>query len=127
MSGLRSLQYDFYDPGRSIFWSGFYLHCDIVGPNAANLEMRLLAPSPPGAAVGPFVAGGDNQSSFYYATGPRQAVVNSNGFQTFWTMEIGPREGAGAPAAFPVNYGYRCFSGSGIHGSSSFSAVTDDF
>jgi hypothetical protein len=104
-----------------------FVHCDIVGPNAAHLEMRVLAPSPPGVAVGPVVAGGDNQSSFYYATGPRAAVVNSNGFQTFWNMEIGPREGAGAPAAFPVDYGYRCFSGSGMHGSSSFSAVTDDF
>ena len=30
-----------------------YLHCDIVGPHAANLEMRLLAPSPPGAPSDP--------------------------------------------------------------------------
>jgi hypothetical protein len=104
-----------------------YLHCDIVGPRAANLEMRLLAPSPPGVAVGPVVAGGDNQSSFYYETGPRDAVVNSNGFQTFWTMEIGPREGVGAPPAFPADYGYRCFSGSGMHGGLSFTTLADDF
>jgi len=104
-----------------------YIHCDVVGPSAANLEMRLLAPNPPGAAVGPVVAGGESQSSFYYATGPRNAVVNSNGFQTFWTMEIGPREAPFAPPAFPVDYGYRCFSGSGMHGGGSFSALTDDF
>ena len=104
-----------------------YVHCDIVGPNAANLEIQLLAPSPAGQPVGPVVAGGNDQSSFYYETGPRNAVVNSNGFQTFWSMEIGPREGGGAPASFPVDYGYRCFSGSGMHGGGVATAVTDDF
>jgi hypothetical protein len=104
-----------------------YIHCDIVGPNANNLEIQFLAPAAAGQAVGPVVAGGSEQSSFYYETGPRNAVVNSNGFQTFWSMEIGPREGANAPAAFPVDYGYRCFSGSGMHGGGSFASVTDDF
>ena len=104
-----------------------YVHCDIVGPNAAHLEIQLLAPAPSGQPVGPVAAGGTDQSSFYYETGPRNAVINSNGFQTFWNMEIGPREGGGAPASFPVDYGYRCFSGSGMHGSGSPSAFTDDF
>lgn len=103
-----------------------YIRCDILGPNAANLEMRLLAPSPPGSAVGPVVAGGNDVSFFYYETGARNAVVNSNGFQTFWTMEIGPREGGGAPT-FPADYGYKCVSGSGMHGSSTFTPLTDDF
>jgi hypothetical protein len=104
-----------------------YVHCDIVGPNAGFLEIQLLGPAPAGVAAGPVVAGGTNQSSFYYATGPRNAVVNSNGFQTFWNLEIGPREGGGAPPGFPVDYGFRCFSGSGIHASSIASPVTDDF
>ena len=104
-----------------------YVHCDIVGPNAANLEIQLLAPAPSGQPVGPVVAGGNDQSSFYYETGPRDAVVNSNGFQTFWSVEIGPREGGGAPGAFPVDYGYRCFSGSGIFGATGTTALTDDF
>lgn len=103
------------------------MHCDIVAPNAANLEIQLLAPAPSGQPVGPVVAGGNDQSSFYYATGPRDAVVNSNGFQTFWSVEIGPREGGGAPGALPVDYGYRCFSGSGIFGATGTTALTDDF
>ena len=104
-----------------------YVHCDIVGPNAANLEIQLLAPAPAGQPVGPVVAGGSDQSSFYYATGARNAVVNTNGFQTFWNLEVGPREGGGAPAAFPVDYGVRCFSGSGMHLSGGTTPVTDDF
>ncbi|MEP6657252.1 MAG: hypothetical protein ABJC33_08445 [Betaproteobacteria bacterium] len=103
-----------------------YIRCDIVGPNAGNLEIRLLAPSPPGSLVGPVVAGGNDVSFFYYETGPRNAVINSNGFQTFWNMEIGPREGGGAPT-FPADYGYKCLSGSGMHGQSGFTALTDDF
>ena len=99
-----------------------YVHRDIVGPNAANLEIQLLAPAPSGQPVGPVVAGGNDQSFFSYATGARNTVVNSNGFQTFWNVEIGPREGA-----FPVDYGYRCFSGSGIFGGTATTALTDDF
>ena len=102
-----------------------YVRCDIVGPGAANLELRLLAPAASGQAVGPVIAGGNDVSTFYYETGPRNAVVNSNGFQTFWTMEIGPREGA--PPAFPAGYGFKCLSGSGMHGSGSPSAHADDF
>jgi len=102
-----------------------YVRCDVVGPNAANLEMQLLAPAPAGSPVGPVVAGGSNQSSFYYASGARNAVVNSNGFQTFWSLEVGPREGT--PPAFPADYGLKCVSGSGIHVSGSGSSVTDDF
>lgn len=103
-----------------------YVRCDIVGPQAANLEIRLTAPAPAGQAIGPVVAGGDDQSTFYYETGSRNAVVNSGGFQTFWNLEVGPREGGGAPA-FPADYGLKCRSGSGIHLGSGFSSVADDF
>jgi hypothetical protein len=102
-----------------------YLRCDIVGPNAGNLEIRLLAPAPNGSIVGPAVAGGTDASFFYYETGPRNAVVNAGGFQTFWNLEVGARESA--PPTFPADYGLKCVSGSGIHISGGTSSVTDDF
>ena len=102
-----------------------YVRCDIVGPSAANLEIRLLAPAPADQAIGPAVAGGSNVSTFYYETGPRNAVVNTNGFQAFWNMEIGPREGA--LPAFPAGYGFKCVSGSGMHAAGSPNAFADDF
>lgn len=104
-----------------------YVRCDVVGPNAANLEIQLLAPAPARQPVGPVVAGGNDQSGFYYETGPRNAVVNSNGFQTFWNLEVGPREGGGAPAGFPVDYGVKCLSGSGMHLGGGTTPVADDF
>jgi hypothetical protein len=103
-----------------------YVRCDIVGPSAANLEIQLTAPVPAGASVGPVVAGGNNQSHFYYQTGPRGAVANAGGFQTFWNLEVSAREGT--PPTFPVDYGLKCASGSGIHISGSGAAISpDDF
>lgn len=104
-----------------------YLRCDVVGPNAANLEIQLMAPATAGQPTGPSVAGGNDASGFYYASGPRNAPVNSGGFQLFWTLEVGPREGPGAPGAFPVDYGIKCVSGSGIHIAGGTSNATDDF
>jgi hypothetical protein len=97
-----------------------YVRCDIVGPKAANLEIRLQAPD------GSAVAGGNDQSFFYYETGSRNAVPGSGGFQTFWTLEVGPRESA--LPSYPADYGLKCASGSGIHLSSTpFSSVVDNF
>jgi len=116
--------------GQQHRWSMFihhpdHLRCDVVGPNSGDLEIRLLAPSPSGSPVGPPVAGGSNQSFFYHATGSRNSVPNAGGFQTFWTLEVGTREGVVLPG--PVGYGLKCVSGSGIHLGSGTTAVADDF
>lgn len=103
-----------------------YLRCDIVGPNAAKLDIQLVAPGATVGTVGPVVAGGTNQGFLYYETGPRDAVVNASGFQTFWSLDVGPREGGAAPA-FPADYGIACHSGSGIHLGGSFASLADDF
>lgn len=99
-----------------------YLRCDIVGPKAAQLEIRLLAPTP-----SPVVAGGNDTSTFYYATGPRNAVTDggTGGLQTFWSIEIGPREST--PPVFPADFGFKCQSGSGIHVSGTGTPLADDF
>jgi hypothetical protein len=102
-----------------------YLRCDIVGPNAGNLEIRLLSPAPAGQAVGPAVAGGNDAQFLYYESGPRNTPPNSNGFQTFWTLEVGSRESS--PPVGSAGYGLKCTSGSGIHLSSGFALIPDDF
>lgn len=102
-----------------------YVRCDIVGPNAGNLEIRLLGPAPAGQPVGPAVAGGNDAAFFYHATGPRNAVANTGGFQTFWTVEVGARESN--PPAGSADYGLKCVAGAGLHVSSGATLVTDDF
>jgi len=99
-----------------------YLRCDIVGPKAAQLEIRLLTPPP--LTV---VAGGNDLSTLYYATGPRNAVTDggTGGLQTFWNLEVGAREGT--PPAFPADFGLKCQSGSGIHLSGTGTSLADDF
>jgi hypothetical protein len=97
-----------------------FLRCDLVGPNATNLEMQLVAPD--GTTV---VAGGDGQQSFYYETGSQNAPPGANGFQTFWSLDVGARESL--PPSFPAGFGVKCVSGSGIHISGSASGLTDNF
>jgi hypothetical protein len=96
-----------------------FLRCDIVGPSAAQLEMRLHGPD------GAVVAGGNDLSTFYYATGPRNSVAGTNGTQAFWSLDVSPREGT--PPAFPAGFGLKCQSGSGIHLSNAPSGAADDF
>jgi hypothetical protein len=99
-----------------------YVRCDIVGPKAAQLEIQLLAPNP-----SPVVAGGNDTSTFYYETGPRNAVTDggTGGLQTFWSIEVGPREST--PPVFPADFGFKCQSGSGIHVSGTGTPLADDF
>jgi hypothetical protein len=106
-----------------------FIRCDIVGPRAALMEIQLLAPAPAGQAAGPVVAGGNNASTFYYETGPRNAVVNSGGYQVFWNIDVSVREGLSPPVtpANPFDYGLKCVSGSGIHVSDSKTDLNDDF
>ena len=98
-------------------WSMFIHHpdrlkCTIVGPDSSKLEMRLLAPAAPGVP-GVLKAGGNNVSEFYYETGGRQAAFG-DGTQQFWTLDVSAREGIPF-LTFPIAYGLRCYSGSGIH------------
>jgi len=100
-----------------------FVRCDILGPNAANLEIRIRQPGLINTT--PVVAGGNDVSTFYFSTGPRNAV--NNGTATNWFIEVSARESA-PPAAFPVNYGLYCASGNGVSASRrTSSGFADDF
>jgi hypothetical protein len=70
-------------------------------------------------------AGGSDQKSFYFFTGPRNAT--NNGVADNWFMEVSAREGA-PPAVFPAPYGLYCASGNGVsHTRRTSSGNADDF
>lgn len=105
-------------------WSLFihhpdYLKCSILGPNAAKLEMRIIAPT-----GGPPKGGGNDVGPLYFYTGPRQAAYD-DGTQSFWSLDVSPRESVAQ--TFPIEYGMRCESGSGIHVGGTPTALTDEF
>jgi len=100
-------------------WSMFVHHpsslkCTIVGPNIEKLEMRLLPPS--GLPIG---VGGNDAREFYFdypnltnRNSAREAAYG-DGTQAFWTLEVSKSEGIAQ--TYPIPYGLRCYSGSGIH------------
>lgn len=84
-----------------------YVSCELVGPRASELQMRLRDWSDP--VTSPQVAGGTNQTSFYAFTGHRNAVAS--GKATRWFIDVAAR----APGAtVPINFGITCRSGNGI-------------
>ncbi len=85
-----------------------YVRCDILDPNAGDLEMQIREPGAINATT--IRAGGNNQSSFYFYTGPRNAV--NNGTTNNWFIEISAREGT--LAVPPIAYGLYCASGNGV-------------
>ena len=86
-----------------------YVRCDILGPNADNLELRIREPGTINAT--PVRAGGSDVKTFYFFTGPRNQV--NNGTANNWFIEVSSRESA-PPAAFPAAYGLYCASGNGV-------------
>jgi hypothetical protein len=81
------------------------VHCALTGPRIADLELQLVKTFP--VTV---LAGGNNQSSFTYATGPRSAI--NNGFHQIYWIEVGFREGGNATT--PIPFGFSCTAGNGM-------------
>jgi hypothetical protein len=92
-----------------------FVRCDLVGPRAADLQIRLrqwgdpltsaVFPSSP-----PYSSGGTGQSFFYVNTGGRAAVFN--GTATRWFIDVAFRTGGNATT--PINYGIACRAGNGM-------------
>ena len=117
------------------------LKCTLLSDRLDELEMQLRQPRslgdcdlcglPAGSTAaattpGPVVAGGDNQTSFYYGTGP-DVIRPSDGAQLrdIWTLEVSARELVPAPIG-PIPYSISCKSGNGIGGVAPY-AAPDDF
>lgn len=99
------------------------VRCDILGPSADNLEIRIREPGTINATT--VRAGGSDVKSFYFSTGPRNAT--NNGVVDNWFIEVSSRESA-PPAAFPVSYGLYCASGNGVsHTRRTSTGNADDF
>ena len=94
------------------------VNCRLVSPQLANLEMRLASILPPA-----IIAGGNDQTSFSYVTGPRSAI--NNGIHPFYVIEVGPREGT--TPTYPLQFGMRCFAGNGMLAPALIGTVPDDF
>jgi hypothetical protein len=92
-----------------------FVRCDLVGPRAADLQIRLrqwgdpltsaVFPSSP-----PYSSGGTGQSFFYVNTGGRAAV--NGGTATRWFIDVAFRTGGNATT--PINYGIACRAGNGM-------------
>ena len=83
------------------------IRCDLKSDRLGDLEMQLRQPDgvsvplsfyPPGSAAftrapGPVVAGGNNQTGFYYETGPDVMRVSDGALlRDFWSLEVSARE-----------------------------------
>jgi hypothetical protein len=92
-----------------------FVRCDLVGPRAVDLQMRLrqwgdplasaLFPSSP-----PYSSGGTGESFFYVNTGGRAAV--NNGTASRWFIDVAFRTGGNATT--PIDYGITCRAGNGM-------------
>jgi hypothetical protein len=102
----------------TMFYAPDTVNCRLVSPQLANLEMRLVLANPYTV-----LAGGDNQNSFSFFTGPRSAI--NNGVHTFYLIEVGPREGTSP--SYPIQYGIRCFAGNGMLAPVPIRTPPDDF
>jgi hypothetical protein len=94
------------------------VNCSVVSARSNDLELRFIRDYP--YAI---VAGGDNQSAFSYATGPRSSFAN--GYHQYFWLEVGFREGGNA--TFPIPFGVRCFAGNGIMDPYWAQSANDDF
>jgi hypothetical protein len=99
------------------------VRCDLRTDQPGALEMRLREP---GATPGPVVAGGNDQTGFYYETGP-SLIRHSDGFQLryFWLVEVSAREGT--TPVLPIGYSIECKSGNGALQSPITTTASDDF
>lgn len=105
------------------------LKCELLSDRLSDLELQLRDPDSLGdcdlcsavegttavpVTAGSVVAGGDNETSFYYSTGI-DLIRPSDGAatRTFWKVEVSARESVPAPAV-PITYSLKCSSGSGI-------------
>lgn len=95
------------------------VNCSILGPRAADLEMRLQTDATPPVTV----AGGNNINSFKYVTGPRSGI--GFGYHQYYWLEVGFREGA--TPTFPIPFGIRCMTGNGMMDPRFIDTPADDF
>ena len=93
------------------------VNCSIISTRAAELELRLFRDFPAGV-----VAGGNNVSSFTYATGARSTF--GSGYHQYYFLEVGPRTGV---TGFPIPFGIRCMSGNGMMDPRFFGTAAHDF
>ena len=115
-----------------------HIKCELLSDRLPDLGLQLRQPRslgdcdlcglPPGSTAvpvfpGPVVAGGFDQTSFYYGTGP-DLIRPGDGaeLRDIWTIEVSAR---GAPVA-PIPYSLTCKSGNGIAPVAPFEA-NDDF
>jgi len=92
-----------------------FVRCDLVGPRAADLQMRLrqwgdpltsaVFPSSP-----PYSSGGTGESFFYVNTGGRAAF--NSGTASRWFVDVAFRTGGNATT--PIDYGITCLAGNGM-------------
>lgn len=114
--------------------------CELLSDRLAELGLRLREPRslgdcdlcglPPGSTAQPVtpgavVAGGFDQTSFYYDTGV-DVIRPSDGAQTrdIWTVEVSARNGL--TPTVPIPYSLKCQSGNGITYVAPFDTA-DDF
>jgi hypothetical protein len=117
------------------------LKCELLSDRLSELEMRLREPESygdcdlcgmqPGSAGAPstpgaVVAGGDNQTSFYYTT-PFAVIRASDGslLRRTWKLEVGARE-TNPAATGPIPFSLQCHAGNGTAWATPTTAV-DDF
>lgn len=87
------------------------VRCDIVGERVADLEVALGQGDVP--TFQPFLAGGNDQTGFYYSTGPEMVDINSGETRrTNYALLVSARETNPAPT-LPIPYAIACRSGNG--------------
>jgi hypothetical protein len=92
-----------------------FVRCDLVGPRAADLQIRLRQWGDPLTSAVfpsslPYSSGGTGQSFFYVNTGGRAAV--NGGTATRWFIDVAFRTGGNATT--PISYGIACRAGNGM-------------
>ncbi|MEP6657253.1 MAG: hypothetical protein ABJC33_08450 [Betaproteobacteria bacterium] len=117
------------------------IKCELQSNRLSDLEMQLREPGPiplpftfavpgtPLGATGPgaVVAGGNNQTSFYYSTGPRTVRLSDGAsMRSYWTLEVSARETLPAPTT-PIPYSITCRSGNGVLYWTPTTSAGDDF
>lgn len=98
-----------------------FVKCDLVSPNASDLQIRLREPGnllsapvftlPAGYNSAPYTAGGTNATTFYVYTGEKSTIAS--GTSTRWYIDVSLRPGGNA-GNLPIDYGIKCASGNGI-------------
>jgi len=92
-----------------------FVRCDLIGPRAADLQMRLRQWGDPLTSAvfsssPPYSSGGTGESFFYVNTGGRAAV--NSGTASRWFVDVAFRTGGNATT--PIDYGITCRAGNGM-------------